>query len=230
MKTQAQWIDTMKQGCQLCHQLGNKVTRELKPGGAPATQGAGISSPHPTASIGTAGAAGPSPASIAAWDRRVQSGQRGAEMSRAMTLYGRARGLAMFADWTDRIAAGEVPPVPPRPEGVERNLVLTLRDVSNETALIHDEIATDRRKPTVNANGPIYGVVISHDGLMITDPGANTTRDVRLPLRPGVDPATVPPLYAQSMPEPSMYYSQEILWTNPANPHNPMLDGQGRVG
>ena len=36
------------------------------------------------------------------------------------------RGLKMFADWTDRIAKGEVPEAPPRPTGVERNVVVTL--------------------------------------------------------------------------------------------------------
>ena len=29
MRSQAQWIDMTKQGCQLCHQLGNKLTRSL---------------------------------------------------------------------------------------------------------------------------------------------------------------------------------------------------------
>ena len=29
MRTQAAWIDGLKQGCQLCHQLGNQATREV---------------------------------------------------------------------------------------------------------------------------------------------------------------------------------------------------------
>ena len=29
LRTRAHWIDRAKQGCQLCHQLGNKATREL---------------------------------------------------------------------------------------------------------------------------------------------------------------------------------------------------------
>ena len=34
-----------------------------------------------------------------------------------------------FADWTDRIAAGEYPKqAPPRPTGVERNLVISMWD------------------------------------------------------------------------------------------------------
>ena len=45
--------------------------------------------------------------SVAAWDRRVQVGQDGAGMSSAVSVLGRARGLEMFANWTDRIAAGK---------------------------------------------------------------------------------------------------------------------------
>ena len=44
-------------------------------------------------------------------------------MSNGLNNMGRRRALAMFGDWTDRIAAGEVPPAPPRPQGVERNVV-----------------------------------------------------------------------------------------------------------
>ena len=62
-----------------------------------------------------------------------------------------------FADWTDRIAAGEVPPAPPRPQGLERNVVITEWDWADPKAYLHDEVSTDRRQPTVNANGPIYG-------------------------------------------------------------------------
>ena len=39
----------------------------------------------------------------------------------------------MFADWTDRIASGEVPPQPPRPRGEERNVVLTMWDWGDGT-------------------------------------------------------------------------------------------------
>jgi len=36
--------------------------------------------------------------------------------------------LKTYAGWTERIAGGEVPPAPPRPKGVERNVVVTLWD------------------------------------------------------------------------------------------------------
>src|SRR6266542_4179957 len=70
---------------------------------------------------------------------------------------GHDRALAMFADWTDRIAAGEVPPAPPRPQGLERNVVITQWDWADPKAYLHDEVSTDRRNPTLNANGLIYG-------------------------------------------------------------------------
>ena len=64
-----------------------------------------------------------------------------------------------FGDWTDRIARGELPHAKPsRPQGVERNIVVTLRDWMNEKQYLHDLISSDRRYPTlVNANGPLYG-------------------------------------------------------------------------
>jgi hypothetical protein len=58
---------------------------------------------------------------------------------------------------TDRIAAGEPASKPPRPQGVERNLVVTVWDWSSPKAYMHDAISTDKRNPTVNANGPIWG-------------------------------------------------------------------------
>ena len=81
----------------------------------------------------------------------------------------------MFADWTDRIAAGEVPPAPPRPQGIERNVVITEWDWADPKAYLHDEVSTDRRNPTVNANGLIYGSLeLSADYLPVLDPVHNT--------------------------------------------------------
>src|SRR3989441_2413815 len=90
--------------CMKCHQLGDKATREIPP----------VTKDF-----------GPFNSTLEAWDRRTKSGPVGANMGSAFLTLGEQRSL--FADWTDRIAAGEYPKeAPPRPNGVERNIVLTL--------------------------------------------------------------------------------------------------------
>jgi hypothetical protein len=138
---------------------------------------------------------------------------------------GTQRALAMFADWTDRIAAGEVPPTPPRPQGIERNVVITLWDWADPKAYLHDVVSTDRRDPTVNANGPLYGALeASADYLPVLDPETHTASQVPLTLR---DPAT--PVAAGQVAAPSPYWGEEAIWTSRTNVHNPMLDERGRV-
>ena len=88
----------------------------------------------------------------------VGSGRRQHDQ-RAQRARASERALALFADWTDRIAKGEVPPAPPRPQGIERNVVITMWDWADPMAYLHDVVSTDRRNPTVNANGPVYGAL-----------------------------------------------------------------------
>ena len=118
------------------------------------------------------------------------SGQAGAQMMTGMTQLGMGRATAMFADWTDRIAAGEVPPAPARPQGIERTVVITEWDWADPKAYLHDEVSTDRRNPTLNANGPIYGALeLSADYLPVLDPIEHAVRRIPLTVR---DPATPP--------------------------------------
>ena len=201
MATQHHWINQIKANCNVCHQLGNKATREIP------------------AALGTFAS------SVAAWDRRVQVGQDGAGMSSAVTVLGRARGLEMFANWTDRIAAGEVPPAPPRPKGLERNLVLTMWDWGGPATFAHDELATDKRNPTANAYGPIYGVDWGNDGFLTLDPLEHTAKETRIPV---LDPKT-PPGKPQSMPVPSPYWGTKLYWFDPAITNHAAMDSKGRV-
>src|SRR6202040_4315038 len=163
VKTQGDWIRSVvnTDGCSGCHQLGNKATREIPPG------------------------LGEFETSDAAWDRRIQSGQAGGGMSNRFSQVGRKRALAMYANWTDRIAAGELPTATPaRPQGRERNVVITLWDWADPKVYLHDEIATDKRNPTINATGPIYGALEeSADYLPVIDPTRNTVSQVRLTVR-----------------------------------------------
>ena len=146
-------------------------------------------------------------------------------MNNGLNRLGRQRALEVFADWTRRITDGEVPPAPPRPQGVERNVVITQWDWADPKAYLHDEISTDKRNPTVNANGPIYGALeASADYVPVLDPVSHTASQVKLPVRdPETPVASGPPL------EPSPYWGEEAIWTSRGNAHNPMLDHQGRV-
>ena len=205
MKSQGDWIRNIvnTDGCTGCHQLGNKATREI-----PA-------------------ALGRFPTSVAAWDRRIQAGQAGAGMSARFTQVGRERALAMYADWTDRIAAGELPAAaPPRPQGKERNVVVTMWDWADPKAYLHDEIASDKRNPTVNANGPVYGALeASADYMPVVEPRSHTARKVELQVR---DPKT--PSEANTPPAaPSPYWGEEAIWTSQSNAHSFAMDGQSRV-
>lgn len=208
MEHQAQWVSQMKLGCQLCHQLGNHATRLHD-------HIAGIYDP------------GHHESGAAAFDRHVRSGQRGAQMSGSMSAFGREAGLATFGDWAERMAAGEVPTQPPRPQGPERNVVITMWAWGDEVSYAHDEVVTDKRNPTVNANGPVYGVEFGNDRLIITDPVAHTSSMIKIPNPVGNTSTFFPQTMSAGFP--SAKWGTEIIWTNPMNPHNPMIDADGKV-
>ena len=184
--------------CMNCHQLGDKATREI-----PAT----------TKDFG------PFKNSLEAWDRRTKSGPVGANMGAAFVTLGEQRSL--FADWSDRIAAGEYPKdTPPRPSGVERNIVLTLWDWGTPTNYMHDEAASDLRNPTVNPNGPVYGVMTSGNSLVWVDPLKNTAAEIKIP-------SQAEPLGSMEMPSP--YWGEENIWLAAAEPRSAAIDKMGRV-
>lgn len=205
MRSQAQWIDMTKQGCQLCHQLGNKATRTLD---------------H-LSHLGFE-------TSVEAWHYRTAMGIRGAFMSAFAGRFGRERGMAMYADWTDRIAAGETPPPPARPSGIERNVVLTLWDWGNESSYIHDEITTDKRNPTLNAGGKVYGVDGGHGTLLELNTETHAFRTIEIAVKDNADNPALS-RFDQQFPVPSAYYGDTALWQGQADPHNPMFDELGRI-
>jgi hypothetical protein len=201
--SQPEYLRWVKNGaCMGCHQMGSRGTRELHP------------------------ALGTFESSVMAWQRRLQSGQAGGAMTAIAHQMGGPRTLRMFADWTDRIAAGELPSAPPRPQGIERNVVITLWDWADPKAYLHDLVSTDRRNPTINANGPVYAVLeASADYMPVLDPRTHTATRVPVTVR---DPATPPAAPAQ-VAAPSPYWGTEAIWTSRANVHNPMFDEKGRV-
>ncbi len=111
-------------------------------------------------------------------------------MAGALNQFGRERILAEFAGWTDRIRGGELPPAPPRPQGAERNVVITWWDWADPKAYLHDVVSTDRRNPTVNARGPLYGALeLSADYLPVLDPVRHVASAVELTVRDPNTPA-----------------------------------------
>ncbi|MGH8649973.1 MAG: carboxypeptidase-like regulatory domain-containing protein, partial [Burkholderiales bacterium] len=122
IRTQTHWLNTVKtNGCMACHALGTVGTRTI---------------PKDFAHMN----------STEAWGRRIASGQAMNNMVTAAGRLGTARALGLWADWTDRIAGGELPATAPsRPQGRERNVVVTMWDWADPKAYLHDEIASDKR-------------------------------------------------------------------------------------
>jgi hypothetical protein len=202
MKTQHYWIDTLKNSCQSCHALGSKGVRTLSKD------------------------LGDFKNSADAWTRRVQSGQAMQNMAVTLGRFGAQKALTLFADWTDRIAAGELPfEKPARPQGVERNVVITSWEWGSQKHYLHDAIASDKRNPRVNANGPIYGSPEeSTDLVPVLDPVAHRAYEIKHPYR---DPKT--PSAADLPAGPSVYWGDEPLWDGHTSIHNPIIDEKGRV-
>ncbi|MES2626273.1 MAG: carboxypeptidase-like regulatory domain-containing protein [Pseudomonadota bacterium] len=202
VKHQADYIRQITSGgCIVCHQIGNKATRTI-----------------PEFFNGY-------DSSEAAWARRIQSGQAGAFMTRTLTGMGLEATTRMFGNWTDRIAAGELPPVPERPTGFERNVVITEWDWADPTAYMHDSVSTDRRNPTLNAYGKLYGSMEeSHDYLPVLDPQTNQIDRIPLTMMDESTPPAPGPQLAESP-----HWGTTDVWDSKANVHNPMLDENGRL-
>ena len=209
MLSQSHWINSLKSDCNFCHQLGNQMTR----------------------SVDHVFKAKPELKTHAeAWEWRLGTGVRGTNMYSVLNNQGKDPALKVYADWSERIAKGALPPVPPRPRGIERNVVVTLWDMGTDHSYMHDEIATDKNNPTVNAYGPVYAVSAGHGALTIVDPVRNSSEEIEIPTR---SPRAEVPSRFPRPNRPSLWFGDQHLWANPpynpADPHNPMLDSKGRV-
>ncbi|HYR36883.1 MAG TPA: hypothetical protein VEQ87_21535 [Burkholderiales bacterium] len=209
-RSQVDWLKQVKNiGCIGCHQLGQASTRTI-----PTSLGKFESGEQ-------------------AWIRRIQSGQSGEQMT--TQLAGNFGGVPYkyYGEWTDRIAKGALPFAKPRrPQGVERNVVITSWEWSTEKHYLHDLIASDRRNPTVNAYGPLYGSPeYSTDNMPILDPKSSKVTFFKMPVADPEMPESLGPGHAASVKpmQPSPYWEDEKLWDTRANSHNAMLDKQGRV-
>ena len=167
--------------------------------------------------------------SYSAWVRRIQSGQASETMARTIGRLDTQRALKLFRG-LDR---------PHRRRRVAQGRSRSGRRASSATSssrvwdwgspkmYLHDEIATDRRNPTVNANGPIYGSPEwSTDHVPVLDPvkqHAPATSRCRCAIRRRRRRSTIRCSRA------SPYWGDETIWDSQTSPHNPMFDDKGRV-
>ena len=203
MKSQSQWIDTTKNMCQSCHALGSKGIREI---------------PSTFLKNGAS--------SELAWALRTQAGQAMAYMALALGSMGPEKAYKVFANWTDRIAAGELPfAKPARPQGIERNVVFTMWDWASPKNYQHDAVSSDKRNPRVNANGLIYGSPEESTDLVPTlDPVRHVASTIK---HPYIDPKT--PSSTELPRGPSHYWGTDAIWDGHTSIHNVMMDEQGKV-
>ncbi len=204
------WTSQFKLGCQLCHQVGSELTR------------------------------------IQTREAYDEGMKKATYMHITADGLGRDQLLDALGDWSTRIGAGEVPPAPPRPQGLERNLVITQWEWGDEFTYAHDEIATDKRAPHLYANGPIYGVDLGNDRLLVVDPTQHSASALKVP----TEGTFATPWCNQTYQGEMMGTGDQVIpmgfgslgcslqpgmtgfegkYNNPANPHNPMMDGDGKV-
>jgi hypothetical protein len=142
-------------------------------------------------------------------------------MSSAADELGRPLLTKTLADWVGRMRAGELPPAPARPAGIERNFVVTQWDWGSAQSFVHDNVATDKRNPTLYPYGKVFGADRMYGGrLLVLDPVKHTVEALQVePRRKDGYDATK-----------DYYHTNEgdtARWM--ASPHNPMMDDQGRV-
>lgn len=208
--TQIDWLRQMKNiGCVGCHQLGQLSTRTFP-------KSIGKFDSHEEA-----------------WIRRISGGQYGAGMINQVAGRFASTPIKYLADWTRAIEKGALPfAKPERPSGVERNVVITSWEWSTPKKYLHDLIASDRRYPTVNAYGPLYGSPeYSTDNMPILDPKTHKVTFFKLPVRDKNMPESLGKGHAASdtLNAPSLYWGVEKLWDTRANNHNSMFGKDGRL-
>ena len=192
-KSQDEWLATLRNGCNHCHELGMPQTRIY-------------TTPKD-------------------WDAMFL---RAKSMHQELDGLGRDVVEKMLADWGARIAAGEVPPAPPRPTGIERNVVISQWDWGFPESFVHDLISTDKRNPTLYANGKVYGVDRTGGGrLLILDPVKNAVSWLQVEPRDKSHGYSLTKDYYHGQEEEQAYVGEDKEWM--ASPHNPMFDEKGRL-
>ena len=164
--------------------------------------------------------------------RRVQSGQAGEQMVEPLAGPLGGAPFKYFGDWTDRIAKGELPHAkPPRPQGVERNIVVTTLGLGRREAI---PARSDRLGPALSDRQCLRPALrlarIQHRHH--SDPRSRR----RTPSRPSRRRCATrtrrrrsgPDMPRQLKPmQPSPYWGDEKIWDTKANNHNAHVRPEG---
>src|SRR4029077_16050501 len=109
---------------------------------------------------------------------------------------------------------------PPRPAGLERNIVISMWDWALPTSRRTDGAAPDERTPPRDANGLVYGSIQRSDIIAVLDPRENVATQIKLPSNaPQIDTDTPA----------SPYWGDEKIWQRSADPRSVVMDSRGRV-
>ncbi len=206
---QIDWINLMKNnGCVGCHQLGTLATRTI-----PAFFGN---------------------RSKDAWMQRIAAGQAGELMVNIIAEPARRRAarLSHRLDRPHRQGRAAVRPSRSGRQGSSATSWSRPGTGRTRSTTCTTSISTDRRNPTVNADGPVYGQPEYSMGYMpILDPKTNTATMFKAPIRdPNMHENLGPGHAAMEQPlGPSAYWGEEKIWEAYFNNHNSMLDEKGRV-
>ena len=203
MQTQAQWLRSLKSGgCTACHQIGTKAMREIPK------------------ELGTFAS------SVAAWDRRIQSGQAGGGMSdgpQHLRPPARARDVRRLdrSHRRRRSAAGAAAPARHRAQhrhhavGLGRSEIVPARfGVDRSPQPAAQSVRADLRR----ARAELRLRAGARSGEAHGQPRFRCRCAIRTRRRP------IP-----KMPAPSPYWGDEVIWTSKNNVHNPMLDEKNRL-
>ena len=205
MKTQPYWIDTVKNSCQSCHALGSKGIRTIPTALGPVREfSRGVDAP----------------ASSRAGEQQHGRDPRPARPQEGAGACSRTGPTAS--------PPGELPfAKPERPQGVERNVVISMWDWSTPKAYLHDAISTDKRNPRVNANGLIYGSPEeSTDMVPVLDPHHEHGDAGEASLSRSEDAVFDRLCRAGRSP----YWGDEPIWDGHTSIHNPIIDDKGASG
>ena len=111
--------------------------------------------------------------------------------------------------------------------------MITSWEWSTPDKYLHDLISSDRRNPTVNAYGPLYGSPeYSTDNMPILDPKTNKVSFFKMPVRDPEMPESLgsrPCRQREAAGSRRPIGARKRLWDTRANNHNSMFDKKGRV-